>query len=156
MSLNNLSLFSDSTMTGRVQYVDKIKGMTIILVVMGHVLEKSLGINDTIANMAYGSFHMPLFMFLSGIFAMKGFCCWSFQECFTFLKKKFLRIIIPFLMVGGFLSLCKYGNFWTVLLGHDNSSFWFLPALFYCMILEMLIGLIVYKLKSGWVGDVIL
>lgn len=49
----------------RVQYIDRLKGLAIILVVMGHIF----GFNqpeDGINTFIY-TFHMPLFMFLSGL-----------------------------------------------------------------------------------------
>ena len=72
----------------RIDYVDKLKGLAIILVVMGHVMEQSFGINDMFSNWTYMSFHMPLFIFLSGMFALKSFENWNYIECFSFLRKK--------------------------------------------------------------------
>lgn len=60
-------------MTNRVTYIDNLKAFAITLVVMGHIAEYSMGCNGMPFNFFYSSFHMPLFMFLSGIFAMKGF-----------------------------------------------------------------------------------
>lgn len=38
-------------MTKRVDYIDKLKGFAIILVVMGHVLEWGIGVSNSIANL---------------------------------------------------------------------------------------------------------
>jgi uncharacterized membrane protein YcfT len=49
----------------RIQYIDRLKGLAIILVVMGHIFgfhQPDDGINTFIY-----TFHMPLFMFLSGL-----------------------------------------------------------------------------------------
>ena len=94
-------------MTKRVGYIDKLKGFAIILVVMGHVLEWGMGISDSPANLFYSSFHMPLFMFLSGLFAMKSFKTYSLAECQHFLYNKVRRIVVPFLVVGGYFQYCK-------------------------------------------------
>lgn len=62
-------------MNKRLDWIDKAKGIGIILVVYGHVArgifnagipmnEKSFGIIDSVIY----SFHMPLFFFLSGFF----------------------------------------------------------------------------------------
>src|SRR5574344_1233869 len=80
----------------RIQYIDKLKGMAILLVVMGHLAEKSMGITNSVFNLLYGSFHMPLFMFLSGIFAYKSFRNYNFEEINLFIQKKFFRVLIPF------------------------------------------------------------
>ncbi len=49
----------------RVQYIDRLKGLAIILVVMGHIFGFSQP-EDGINTFIY-TFHMPLFMFLSGL-----------------------------------------------------------------------------------------
>lgn len=87
-------------MITRIDYIDKLKGFAIILVVMGHVLEWGMGISDSPANLFYSSFHMPLFMFLSGLFAMKSFKTYNLAECQHFLYNKVRRIVVPFLVVG--------------------------------------------------------
>ena len=88
-------------MSYRIEYIDMLKGVAIICVVMGHVVEKGMNLTQTPFNAFYWSFHMPLFMFLSGIFSMKEFCNNNFAECRVFLKKKLLRIMMPFFVVGG-------------------------------------------------------
>lgn len=141
----------------RIEYIDKLKGIAIILVVMGHVLEKSLAITNQPVNLFYNSFHMPLFMFLSGIFALKGFQQWNIHECAVFMRKKVLRILVPFISVGGLLSLLMYGDFFTVYAGVENRSFWFLPALFYCMMMEMVLEIIIKRIINydSWYVDLL-
>ena len=126
-------------MKQRIEYIDQLKGVAIIWVVMGHIAEKSMNITTTPFNDFYHSFHMPLFMFLSGIFAFKSFYVWNGEEITNFIFKKALRILLPFLVIGGAYSLLYCNNLMDVYLG-ISSGYWFLPALFYCM----LYGLIVY------------
>lgn len=120
----------------RLLYIDNLKGLAIILVVMGHVSYISFGIENTIFNASYISFHMPLFMFLSGIFAYHSFHNYNTKEAILFIKKKFFRIIIPFASVGIVYSLIDIGNIYGHFLG-TPGRLWFLPALF----LNMLVGL---------------
>lgn len=134
----------------RIQYIDKLKGLAIILVVMGHIAEKSIGIKDSVFNLFYGSFHMPLFMFLSGIFAYKSFKRYSINESLIFLKKKALRILLPFLVVGGIYSYMNYSDVTSVWLGTTCSSYWFLPALFLCMLLGLIINMVPLKGKVSY------
>jgi fucose 4-O-acetylase-like acetyltransferase len=57
--------------TGRNGYVDALKGAGILLVVFGHLIERPSG-ESALLQMLYTdiySFHMPLFVFLAGIFA---------------------------------------------------------------------------------------
>lgn len=108
----------------RIEYIDKLKGLAIILVVMGHVAEKGIGINDTPFNIFYSSFHMPLFMFLSGIFAYKSFKKCDVAEFVTFLKKKTLRLILPLLTIGGDIlcSSCHRKRWVSLTLYLDTGS----------------------------------
>ena len=54
-------------MGNRIQYIDRLKGLAIILVVIGHLIAFTTD-NDgpNPVNQLIVSFHMPLFMFLSG------------------------------------------------------------------------------------------
>lgn len=124
-------------MNTRITYIDAMKGLAITLVVLGHIAEKSMGINGTPFNYMYGSFHMPLFMFLSGLFAYKGMERASWNYSWHFLRKKAVRILLPFLVVGGFYGVMVEHNFMAVLTG-VFGGYWFLPALFYCMMLGLL------------------
>lgn len=85
----------------RINYIDNLRGFAILWVVMGHVVEKSIGLCNTPFNCFYASFHMPLFMFLSGVFTFRAVKQGSISEYMAFYKKKFLRIIVPFVVVGG-------------------------------------------------------
>lgn len=61
-----------------------------------------------------------------------------------FLKKKTLRILLPFIVIGGCNSLLlNTVNFYDIFIG-KYASYWFLPALFYCMIVEMIANYVVY------------
>ena len=130
----------------RIEYIDQLKGLAIIFVVMGHVAELSMNITTTPFNYFKGSFHMPLFMFLSGIFAFKSFQKWNIAESLRFIIKKTLRILVPFFVIGGAYSVLFLSFFSDVYTG-ANSNFWFLPALFYCMFFALIVYLIVHRVK---------
>lgn len=90
------------------------------------------------------SFHMPLFMALSGALFYKQFQVGKFKCLFELIRNKFYRLMIPFLVVTCFYSVpikCLSGYFkestniykdvfaGQVLL-QGNSHLWFLEALF--------------------------
>lgn len=56
-------------MKQRILYFDWIKGLAIILVVMGHLYTFSGATSGNLINKLIGSFHMPLFMYVSGFVA---------------------------------------------------------------------------------------
>lgn len=136
-------------MENRILYIDALKGLAIILVVWGHIAEKSMGIENMPFNWMYGSFHMPLFIFLSGLFAYKGMDRISWKYIWHFLQKKAARILLPFIVVGGFYSILVEHSFTAVLTG-ESGGYWFLPALFYCMVL----GLFQRCLAVRWGGRI--
>lgn len=59
-------------MNSRIDYIDRLKGLTIFLVVMGHVYGMAFSQSNDIFYKFIYSFHMPLFMFLSSLVACSG------------------------------------------------------------------------------------
>ena len=59
-------------MKSRIDYIDRLKGMAIFLVVIGHVYRMAFNQGEDITYKWISSFHMPLFMFLSGLVAYSG------------------------------------------------------------------------------------
>lgn len=76
-------------MKSRIQYIDMAKGLTILLVIVGHI--------DTVnvLEAAIYSFHMPMFFILSGYFMKIQL---RISEAF---KKLFRTLIVTYLVVGG-------------------------------------------------------
>ena len=83
MSLNN---------TYRLKYVDVLKGIGIILVVVGHVYS-----NRSVFSWIY-SFHMPLFFFAGGLVYKK-------RSFFIEIKKRVNSILVPYYCFGIFTLL---------------------------------------------------
>lgn len=141
-------------MEKRVGWIDTIKGVTIFLMVLGHVIQYANG-NDYLQNSKFSenavflfiySFHMPIFMFLS------GFCFYR-----TCQKKKTRRIVLdkikmfafPFLGCNAltYLLVTLYNGQdilspWNVInFFRENYNFlWFLWVILYCSIVMLLIN----------------
>lgn len=142
--------------TNRIEYIDKLKGATIILVVIGHMASKSMLITDNPFNSFYASIDMPMFMFLSGIFAFKSFHEFSIKEVMEFLKKKFKGLLVPFLVIGGGNAALRMYNE-GIGIQDAISGYWFLPALFYCMVVGVFANALRMKLGKSrlWIDVVI-
>lgn len=133
----------------RIKYIDISRSIAIFLIVLGHSIVHSL--NSHIAYNIIYSFHVPLFFFISGFtFNSVG------KKFFTFLRKKFFRIVIPYFIwalvflipyyllgknvdssfgnLGSFNLIYNIGSiFYGVGAFYNlkqNTSLWFLPALF--------------------------
>lgn len=126
-------------MQKRLEYLDMVKGIGIVLVVIGHSTYVAEGVLTWLA-----SFHMPLFFVVSGML----FCHrQSWQEPFGgYVKKRFTGMLVPYF----WFSLIYIGVDYYYLYAHpeimsqgfiDNaflqmisfygiSVLWFLPALF--------------------------
>lgn len=84
-------------MSKRIEYIDVAKGITILLVIVGHVEE----LPPPIKSIIY-SFHMPIFFLLSGYFFKK-------ESLSVATKKMFRSLIIPYFVVGAIMRLCQIG-----------------------------------------------
>ena len=134
-------------MSDRILYIDKLKGFAILFVVVGHVADFGLGIKDTLFNSFYISFHMPLFMFISGLFAFNHCNKIDIYWLKNYLLKRSRRLLRPFLLIGIIYSLIAKGNVYGHLLG-DPGKLWFLPALFYITLAGIMWMLLIYKYKD--------
>ena len=126
----------------RIASFDLLKCLAIFLVIWGHSigsLTKVDGNSDCVYRIIY-SFHMPLFMMMSGYFAASSMN----SAPWPFIKKKFTQLIFPCIFWGGlcwFFLECKhsfhYGNQEFSIVGLISdfywlSDFWFLKSCFIC------------------------
>lgn len=102
--------------------IDVSKGVAIILVVIGHVIQfgtSGEGFWDNNLFKIIYSFHMPLFIFLSGYVSAKGIVERSFSNT---IKKRFKTLIVPFLSWGVIMYFYSLlGKF--VLKGQAETNF---------------------------------
>lgn len=136
-------------MTARLSYIDNLKGFLIILVVLGHVIQKSdVDFDHNIAFRYIYSFHMPLFMCVS------GFVCYSQALDWKLVKKRFNQLMVPFL-TWAVVSACLAGE-WTKLIQnilHPDTALWFLWVLFFITGLHVVCTMIgkKWKIKEEWI-----
>ncbi len=122
----------------RLHSFDALKLFAIFLVLWGHSIQHLLSSNyvdEPIYRYIY-SFHMPLFMIISGYFASSSMNL-NFR---ILLKKKFIQLILPCIIWGIIIALMM----WVLKGKMDNMptffhklimNFWFLKSLFLCYIL---------------------
>jgi fucose 4-O-acetylase-like acetyltransferase len=130
-------------------FLDIAKGLAIILVVLGHVIQGSAqNFDELIGFRVIYSFHMPLFVFLSGAVAAIAFkperVEQGFKASLLLAKSKIFKAVIRLLLP--FISWCAINQ----LIYHHSSdvlsalvlafrrpdtALWFLLAIFYCIVL---------------------
>lgn len=119
----------DPVSLNRILWLDALKCFAMFLVIWGHVIQ--YGVTDYLENdihIGIYSFHMPLFMMISGFFA-GNIAKYSFGK---FLKKKFIQLIFPCIIYG---FLCSYIYIYGgSLLGKYFYCLWFLKSIFLCFV----------------------
>ena len=142
-------------MKERILYIDNLRAFAIMLVVMGHILQftfgDSHGFDHPFFKFIY-SFHMPLFFFISGMFA-KGFTP-PLTLC-KYLNNNIVRkskaLLIPYitwsLIINLLISVGAYSKdiLNTTSLG---ALYWFLPSLFEAFILFFILQPLVCRLNK--------
>lgn len=92
--------------------IDCAKGLAIILVVLGHIVARKAPVGGEwymYIEKAIYTFHMPLFMFLSGwVFYYTIPKSNKFNEIKNFILKKAYRLLVPFFMMGFTVLFGKY------------------------------------------------
>lgn len=130
-----------------------MKGLAIILVVIGHVMQFSFGkIQSDVVNML-GIFHMPIFFYISGFFLYNEFS--TFKEMLHKLVVRSCSLVVPYLV---FLLL------WCVFSGCDfleafmagGGRYWFLWVLFLISSFFLVYGYAIQKIKNDWLYVVLL
>lgn len=140
-------------MKQRIDYIDRMKGFAIFLVVMWHVIGFALGQADDLAGRWISSFHMPLFMFLSGLVACSGVVppYWSVGK----FVKKLRALLLPLFVFGLCYTFTFSKDVVSGVVGFVESpaknGYWYLMtlAVFY-------VSLYLYRLnvKNKWYVDV--
>lgn len=81
-------------------FIDYAKGLAILLVVIGHLLQYNLVGTSAkdLFDMIY-SFHMPLFMLLSGYVASLSIEKYLSRKV-EYIRKKVCSLVVPFVFMG--------------------------------------------------------
>ena len=126
---------------------DFIKGVLIFLVVYGHTVPRftGVGVNDRLDTVIIYSFHMPLFIFISGYFASRSITK-SMTECsLKVLHRLFLPAII-WTTVNFFIFYLGDDCGWARKVMSSFRSVWY----FYCMCYMYIMGCLIAKSKHFW------
>jgi fucose 4-O-acetylase-like acetyltransferase len=116
----------------RIEYIDAMRGFTMILVVYSHIIFFGYG-DDSITsfNSFFVNFRMPLFFFISGWVLYKVGRIWDWNFIKDFLPKKFMVQIIPtvfFFLI--FIYFFRDMHITMEALGPSKSGYWFTLTLF--------------------------
>ncbi|MDD6628190.1 MAG: acyltransferase [Lachnospiraceae bacterium] len=137
-------------MRERDKYLDILRGTAVILMVLGHCIQYGNGrafsqpdifFNNTAFQLIY-SFHMPLFMLISGYLFI--YTVEKYSDIMAFVKNRILRLLLP-IVCWDIIIYIKFaievekteGWIKELLVAYFRSlpeDYWFLWAVFYCSI----------------------
>ncbi|MBR4118710.1 MAG: acyltransferase [Bacteroidales bacterium] len=135
----------------RLEYIDAMRGFTMILVVYSHILYMSLGVQNFATTLSFNSLfiflRMPLFFFVSGFVLYKATQMWNLKNSFTFILKKFKVQIISTSIF--FVLFCYIFNKSILdgVLDVTKYGYWFTIALFFFFILFIITDFLIKKFK---------
>ena len=115
-------------MKQRIVYIDNLKALAIFTVGVGHVFFFTWNkFEDNIWNHLIDAYNMPLFFYLSGMFAKENM---TLKQ----IGRKAKQLIIPTVTIGGTYTYLNNGIH-DYFFGVSHFGYWFLPALFIMFIL---------------------
>lgn len=139
-------------MTKHIEAIDVLKGITIILVVIGHAVQGIISSQHLTINTEYNSifilkqiiygFHMPLFFIIAGLFINS----WSKRNFKDAILQKIFRLVVPYFIWSAITAIAMQfaSNYTNNGLGIKEfllspiipfSQYWFLYVLFFIHII---------------------
>lgn len=127
----------------RIQYVDRLKGFAMLAVIFGHIYFFSFNDGNNLLVRFVSTFHMPLFMFLSGLVIS------SVPD----IKKVFIKctsFLSPFFFVGLSFALFYYKDASVFFGSNVKNGYWYLfvLSLFYVFLWSLRL---VTRFSNKWV-----
>jgi len=119
-------------MTGnstRIQFVDQLRGLSMVMVVMNHLLQFAFGIKGSILSVVFETIDLPLFFFISGYFFYKNLR-FSLKETGRQIIAKTRAYLLPLLSVGTLYFVFTNYSFQHLIIS-GGGKLWFLYTLFW-------------------------
>lgn len=141
----------------RLEWLDALRGFTMILVVANHVAGMGFGMAPKISSSMQFliMFRMPLFFFVSGFLAYKAAQVWDLKNLGSLLLKKIRVQTIPTIVFFLFGAAILGKEFWPTVIDWIGrplkGGYWFTIVLLYMFIVYYLFCYIESKLKKSWI-----
>lgn len=144
---------SSAVASGRLKYIDAMRGLAILLVVFSHVTNAYVKLpitNSSFAGVYYmmTMFRMPLFFFVSGFFAYRAAQRWDGAMVRRVLTKKFqaqvFGLAVFCIVYAGVMKGWRFTFLWK------NNPYWFTESLFMMFCLYLVFALLERKTGKKW------
>lgn len=142
----------------RMEWLDAMRGFTMILVVAYHVAQ--IGFLQPVKQSSSMSFlmlfRMPLFFFVSGFLAYKASLVWNLETFISLLGKKIRIQTIPTAVFFLFSCAALYPKFWpaveSCLHAPTKGGYWFTLVLLYMFVLYYIFAYLESKIgRKSWI-----
>lgn len=138
----------------RINELDYVRCIAMLMVVMGHVLLFSLKIEHTALIAIIGICEMPLFFVVSGYLAHKD-REESFKETMSRLLVRSRTLLVPLVVWSIVLNLCDERITFSLSMVY-RGGYWFFIALWWCDVLNTFAAYTSKKFKFCMVADMVL
>ncbi len=128
-----MNIVTNPGVGARIKWMDALKLFAILMVIWGHSVQHLLS-SDRLTEPAWlfiTSFHMPLFMVISGYFGA-SIVKYKFRDGFI---KRFKQLIVPVICFSVIAIALGVDEFWGGKKTTSINSFWFLRSAFVCSML---------------------
>ena len=142
----------------RLQWLDAMRGLTMILVVAYHVAQMSFGINEkTSSSLPFlVLFRMPLFFFVSGFLAYKADFQWTWPNALWLTWKKVKIQVLPAVVFLCAFIVLRRPEFWGAmeyaLKSPTKMGYWFTWVLLHMFIIYYLACMVQHWLNGKWLN----
>ena len=146
----------------RLEWLDALRGFTMILVVANHVAGMGFGMAPKMSSSMQFliMFRMPLFFFVSGFLAYRAAQVWDLKNLGSLLTKKLRVQIIPTVVFFLFGAAILGKEFWPTVIDWIGrplkGGYWFTIVLLYMFIIYYLFCYIESKFKKSWIPIMLL
>lgn len=138
----------------RLEWLDAMRGLTMILVVAYHIAQISFGVNEkTSSSLPFLMlFRMPLFFFVSGFLAYKANFEWTLPNAFRLTWKKIKIQVLPTLVFLCVFLILRRDDFWGAfehcMKTPTKSGYWFTWVLLHMFLIYYLASLLQSRVRK--------
>lgn len=133
----------------RIEYIDALRGFTMILVVYYHITQKSFNSDGTFIDLLLVSFRMPLFFFISGFIGYRDNVVWDIRTWWVISKKKLLIQLLPTFVFGLiFAYTYRHIDFKVFLSENFKAGYWFTIVLLEMLLLMYTTNVVLFDKDS--------
>ncbi len=143
------------TTVGRIEWLDCLRGFTMLLVVAYHVAQLCFGITiKTSASLPLLALvRMPLFFFVSGLLAYKGTMLWTTSTLGRQVGKKVVVQLVPTVVFLCIFLVVRTPHFWPglqrALASPTKDGYWYTWALLVMFVIYYLFAFLEQRLRLG-------